>query len=812
MNEHPRAFRCLGLALLLSATAAPGQEPTPDPASVLWYTHPAQRWENALPVGNGRLGAMVYGRTDEERIALNEETCWSGGPYEAVHAGGAEFLPEIQRAVFAGEYRRAHELFGRHLMGYPVEQQKYQPLGNLVLAFAATGEVGEYRHQLDLDSAVDTTTYTQGGTRFRREVLASAVDQVIAVRLTADHPGQIAFTAELRGARNQTHSNYATDYFHMDGLGQDGLVLTGRSADYLGVPSALRYCARLWATAEGGRVAVVGHELRVQGADAVTLYVAAATNFVDYRDTSGDELARVDTALAALREKSFAGVRAAHEDEHRRLFRRVAIDLGTTPDAALPTDERRKKFTGANDPALAALCLQYGRYLLLASSRPGTQPANLQGLWNDNSNPPWDSKYTTNINLQMNYWPAEVLDLGECAEPLFALIAEVAEPGRAVAREHYGAGGWVLHQNTDLWRAAAPMDGPDWGAFSTGGAWLCMHLWEHWRFTGDRAFLARSYPLLRGASEFFLDVLVADPRTGLLVTNPSTSPENFPARPGNDPFYDEVTGSISPGTSLCAGSTIDLEILRDLFAATAAASAELDSDAELRARLRATAAKLAPLRCNREGVLQEWLEDWPQKEKSHRHISSLYGLFPGEQISLRATPELAKGARAVLVQRGLDGNGWSSAWKMACWARLRESEPAMQNLVHYVQRYTFDSLFAICSGELQVDGAFGVPAAIAELLLQSHEGCLDLLPALPTAWPTGEVRGLRARGGFEVDLAWRDGRLERVAIRSRLGGTCRVRLPAGTRVADGPPGMTEVTDGVEFATAVGQACELRCQR
>ncbi|NTU50857.1 MAG: glycoside hydrolase family 95 protein, partial [Candidatus Aminicenantes bacterium] len=520
------------LATVLSlATGARAQEKAKtgiDPATRLWYSHPADKWENAFPVGNGRLGAMVFGKTDEEEIQLNEETYWSGGPYSTVVKGGSKALPEIRKLVFDGNYKMAHILFGRNLMGSPVEQMKYQSLGRLVLRFPSKDPVTDYRHELDLDTAVVRTEYSQGGVRFTREVFSSPVDQVIVVRLRADKPGQISFRAQLQGERNEAHSNYATDYFRMDGLAPDGLVVRGKSADYMGVTGALRYESRLKALPEGGSMSLDWDELVVTGADSVTLLVAAATNFVSYKDVSGDPRARVEAVLAPAAGRSFEALKAAHLGEHRRLFRRVTMTLPETPNSLLPTDERLKSFDGANDPSLGALIFQFGRYLLISSSRPGTQPANLQGIWNKDMNPMWDSKYTTNINTEMNYWPAEVGNLAECAEPLFRMIRELTDQGSQVARENYGAGGWVFHQNTDLWRVAAPMDGPSWGTFVTGGAWLATHLWEHYLYAGDKAFLAEAYPILRGSAEFFLDFLVPHPRYGWLVTNPSTSPENFP--------------------------------------------------------------------------------------------------------------------------------------------------------------------------------------------------------------------------------------------------------------------------------------------
>ena len=774
---------CIAAGLARGEAREQGAAPVPrspappiaNPTTLLWYTHPAMTWDDALPVGNGRLGGMVFGKVDSEEIGLNEDTYWSGGPYSTTVKGAHAMLPEVQRLIFAGDFIGAHRVFGRSLLGRPVEQQKYQSLGSLALDSAESGDIVAYRHELDLDTAIVTTTFQRNGASFRRDVFVSPIAQVLVIRLTADRPGRVGFRAQLRGARNQAHSNYATDYFQMDGHGPGGLIVRGKSADYLGVTGALRYVSRLEAIPEGGDVRVEDDLLVVERANAVTLMVAAATNFVSYKDVSADPEARVDSVIRQAVATPYDVLRSAHVAEHQRLFRRVSIDLGATADSALPTDERLKKFEGANDPSLAGLLFQFGRYLLISSSRPGTQPANLQGIWNAGMNPPWDSKYTTNINTQMNYWPAEVTNLAECAEPLFQMIGELTDQGEDVAREHYGAAGWVVHQNTDLWRVAAPMDGPSWGAFTTGGAWLVKHLWEHYRFTGDTAFLRDYYPVMKGAAEFFLDFLVPHPSQGWLVTNPSTSPENFPVAPGNVRFFDEVTGSMSDGTTLVAGSTIDNQILHDLFGEVVDAASALDVDPDLRARLTDARARLAPMQVGHKGDLQEWLEDWDQREASHRHISSLYGLYPGHQVTRRRTPVFAEASRVVLDQRGLTGNGWSSAWKAAAWARLGNGANALANIAYAVTHYTTNSLFSICSKAPQVDGAFGMTAAIAELLLQSDDDAIELLPALPDAWARGEVRGLKARGGFEVEIRWEHGALTDVAVRSSLGGRCRLR-------------------------------------
>jgi len=802
-----RTTLALAAALAAGASVPAAQAATPappNPASVIWYTHPAAAWDAALPVGNGRLGGLVWGKTDEEQILLNEDTLWSGGPYSTVVKGGAADLPALRQAVWDGQDKKAYVLFSRHFLGYPVEQMKYQALGTLVLRLSGDVATG-YRHELDLDTAVVTTTYEQAGVRYKREVFSSPVDQVLVVRLTADAPGKISFVGQLRGSRNTAHSNYATDYFRMDGLGPEGLVLRGKSADYMGVEGKLRYEARLKAAVEGGSVKVVDDEMTVASADAVTLVIAAATNFVSYKDVSADPAARVEATLKAVQGKAYEAMLAAHVKEHQRLFRRTAMTLPSTAHSALPTDERLKAFDGANDPALAALVFQFGRYLLITSSRPGTQPANLQGIWNKDQNPMWDSKYTTNINTEMNYWPAEVANLSECAEPLFKMIKELTDQGSQVARENYGARGWVFHQNTDLWRVAAPMDGASWGTFTTGGAWLSTHLWEHYLYTGDAAFLREYYPVLKGSAEFFLDFLIPHPTKGWLVTNPSTSPENFPARPPAVKFFDEVT-TFNTGSSMCAGSTIDMSILRDLFAAVARAADVLGVDADLKAKVLAARSKLAPFQIGRKGNLQEWLDDWDETEKSHRHISGLWGLYPGKQISPRLTPDLAAASRVVLEQRGLTGNGWSSAWKAACWARLGDGAKAMDNFTYDMRTYTTPALFSICSRAMQVDGSFGMAAAVAEMLLQSHEDELSLLPALPASWASGEVSGLVARGGFEFGMKWAAGRIERATLVSQLGGVCRVRAAGPLKVTvDGRSlATTKRADGaIEFQTTAG---------
>ncbi len=748
------------------------------PSSFMWYTKPATQWEDALPVGNGRLGAMVYGKTGEEIIQLNEDTYWSGGPYSTVVKGGHKVLPAVQKLVFEGELLKAHNLFGRHLMGYPVEQQKYQSLAELHLAFSKPDSVTNYKRWLNLEDATTGVSYTKGGVTYQREVFSSAPDQIIVIRITADKKGSINFSAILRGVRNQTHSNYATDYFQMNGYGKDGLKLTGKSADYMGVKGQLKYEAVLKAIPEGGKMFVDDATLTVENADAVTLYFVAATNFVNYKDVSANAAERIQQYLNRLKTKQYADLKDAHVKDYQQLFNRVKLTFPNTENSFLPTDERMKSIQANSEPQLAALCYQFGRYLLIGSSRKGTQAANLQGIWNNDMNPNWDSKYTTNINTQMNYWAVESANLSECAAPLYSLIKDITDQGAQVAKEHYGSKGWVLHQNTDIWRVAAPMDGPTWGTFTVGGAWLTNELWEHYLFTKDKNYAKEFYPILKGSVDFFMNFLVKHPNGKWLVTNPSTSPENFPGSVKNGPYFDEVTGSMVPGTTICAGSSIDMQIISDLFKNYQQASKLLGADAAYAKQVDAAKNKLVPPQIGKDGSLQEWSEDWTQLEKNHRHFSHLYGLYPGNVLSAKRTPQFIEPIKAVLNQRGDEGAGWSRAWKMSLWARLYDGDRSYKIFKAYLKDQCFVQMFAKCFKPMQVDGSLGAAAGITEMLLQSHESVIDFLPALPKEWSEGSFEGVCARGGFELNFQWKNNKLTQANILSKAGEICTLHLPA----------------------------------
>ena len=750
-------------ALVRAQAATPVQPPgrwqDPDALS-LWYRLPARQWVDALPLGNGRFGAMVWGGTARERLQLNEDTLFAGSPYDANPPDTDETraaLAEVRRLLFAGQYAEAEALANAKLMSQPLRQMPFQAMGELWLDLDGLGAISAYRRSLDLDRAIATTRFTAGVVTHTREAFVSAPDQCLAMRLSADHPG--AIDAWLSAASELEHLVAAAD---------GSLHMHGRNGSRFGVPAGLDWSLRVAVRVHGGTVEAVDGRVRVRGADAIEVIATAATSHVRFDDVSADAGAITAARLHAAAGKPWQALLEAHVADHQKLFRRVQLDLGRSEAAARSTDSRVERFAEVDDPALATLYFQYGRYLLIASSRPGTQPANLQGIWNDLLDPPWSSKWTININTEMNYWPAEPTALPELVEPLERMLFELARTGAETARRMYGAPGWVVHHNTDLWRQASAIDGARFGLWPMGGAWLLMHLWDHWDYGRDEAFLRRVWPLFEGAARFYEAVLQEDPATGELVTSPSLSPEN------RHPH----------GSSLCAGPAMDSQLLRDLFDACIQASAVLGTGRDFARRLAALRARLPADRIGKAGQLQEWREDWDMEapEIHHRHVSHLYALHPSSQVNVRDTPALAAAAKRSLQIRGDDATGWGIGWRLNLWARLRDGEHAYRILQMLLSpQRTYPNLFD-AHPPFQIDGNFGGTAGIAEMLMQSWGGSIFLLPALPARWKDGHVRGLRARNTAGVDLAWRDGTLREVIVRSGKGG--RYRLEHGDHASD----------------------------